>query len=370
MDIDPNVAGVLADSDLVLQFESIGDNCELGLVQRRAGAEPLGLLRFAGAPLRNVVRALHARFASIADPGHVRINAENGEYMVKLTKFDFNYHAHVKVGEMEPEALRQQQIRTVGFLTGKLISDLEDPAKILVFRQNEPLSAGDLVDLRISLSVYGPGILLWVQEACPGHPPGSVDVADERMMVGYVRRLARREAVPDLDFESWMRVLRQAHAIYLRAHDKRLIRLPAARPARTDLTFGAEGNAGPQLGYGWSGPEAGYQWTIGERSLVTMAVPGQAGEYWLEMDVKPYIRPPLLPRQRLDVTIGGTLVHSFTALPIGEVGCLVPGHLIAGKQQVEIVFSHPHAASPMLIAGETDDRRLAVSFSRLALVCA
>jgi hypothetical protein len=44
---------------------------------------------------------------------------------------------------------------------------------------------GDLVDLRIALSAYGPGILPWVQEACPGHPPGSVEVADERMMVGY-----------------------------------------------------------------------------------------------------------------------------------------------------------------------------------------
>ena len=30
---------------LMLRFEALGDNCELGLVQRRAGAEPLGLLR-------------------------------------------------------------------------------------------------------------------------------------------------------------------------------------------------------------------------------------------------------------------------------------------------------------------------------------
>ena len=41
-----------SDHDLVLDFESVGDNCELGIFQRRVGAEPLGLLRFAGAPLR------------------------------------------------------------------------------------------------------------------------------------------------------------------------------------------------------------------------------------------------------------------------------------------------------------------------------
>lgn len=370
MDVEPATASVLDDRDLVLRFESIGDNCELGLVQRHAGAEPLGLLRFAGTPLRNLLRGLNARFANIGDPGHVRISPENGEYMIKLTKYDFTYHSHVKIGEMEPEVLHKQQCRTLRFLADKLISDLETPSKILVFRQNEPLSASDLVDLRIALSVYGPSILLWVQKALPGHPPGSVEVADERMMVGYVRRLAERETVPDLDCASWMQVLRRAHAISLDAFEGRLMRAAAAPPARTELTFGREGNAGPCLGRGWSGPEAGYQWAIGERSLITVDVPGGAEEYWLEMDVAPYVKPPLLPRQRLDVLIDGTLVHSFAALPRGEVGCVVPGDLVAGRPAIEIVLDHPHAASPMLVAGGSDDRRLGVSFRRLALVCA
>jgi hypothetical protein len=370
MDVDPNAVTVLDDHDVALQFESLGDNCELGLVQRQTGAEPLGLLRFAGVPLRNLLRGLNARFANIGDPNHIRINVEHGEYMVKLTKYDFTYHAHVKIGEMEPEALHQQQIRTVGYLAAKLTADLENPSKIVVFRQNEPLLASDLSDLRIALAGYGPNILLWVQEACPGHPPGSVQVADERMMVGYVRRLAERDTVPDLDFSSWMQVLRRAHAIFLQARDGRLVAAAAEPPARTELTFGHEGNAVPQLGFGWSGPEAGYQWAVGERSLLTIDVPGEAEEYWLEMDVLPFVRPPLLPRQRLDVMIGGTLVHSFIALPRGEVGCAVPGHLVAGRKQIEIVLDHPNAASPMLVAREKDDRRLGISFRRLALVCA
>ncbi|WP_158923129.1 hypothetical protein [Acidisphaera sp. S103] len=370
MDADPNTASALSDGELVLRFESIGDNCELGLVQRRAGAEPLGLLRFAGVPLRNLVRGLNARFANIADPSHIRINVEHDEYMVKLTKYDFTFHAQVKAGEIAPEVLHQQQVRTIGFLAGKLIADLETPAKILVFRQNEPLLAGDLIDLRVALAAYGPNVLLWVREACPGHPPGSVVVADERMMVGYVRRLAERDSVPDLDFGSWMRMLRRAHAIWLRASGGRLVSGAAEPPARTELAFGIEGNAGPNLGVGWSGPEAGYQWTVGERSVLIVDVPGEADEYWLEMDVAPYIKPPLLPRQRLDVLIGGTLVHSFVALPRGEVGCVVPGRLVTGRKQIEIMLDHPNAASPMLVAGDKDDRRLGVSFHRIALVCA
>jgi hypothetical protein len=271
---------------LVLFFESICDNCELGLVQRRVGAEALGLLRFARAPLRHLIRALNARFAQISYPEHINIDAENGEYMVKLTKFDLTYHAHVKVGDIEPEALRQQ-----------------------------------------------------------------------------------REDVPDLDLPSWMQVLRHTHAIFRHCRDGRLVHVPAMKPARTELTFGVEGNASVHLGSGWSEPEVGYQWTVGKRSVATLAVPGEAEQYWLEMEVKPYLKPPLLPRQRLDVVAGGQLVHSIPNLAVGEVGCVVPGGLVAGKSKIEIVFNHPDAASPMLIAGQPDDRRLGISFRRLALLC-
>jgi hypothetical protein len=77
-DAVPNTAVAPDDRDLVLNFESIGDNCELGMLQRQVDVEPLGLLRFAGAPLRNVVRPLNARFAGVADPDRIQIEPENG----------------------------------------------------------------------------------------------------------------------------------------------------------------------------------------------------------------------------------------------------------------------------------------------------
>jgi hypothetical protein len=369
MDAVLPAAPELADQDLVLEFESLGDNCELGILQRQLGVEPLGLLRFAGAPVRDLVRALHARFAGIGDPDLIRIEPENGEYMVKLTAYNFTRHADVKLGEMEVEEVHARQCRAVRFLADKLICDLQSGGKILVFRQNEPLLAGDLVDLRVALSSYGHGILLWVREACAGHPPGSVDVADEGMMVGYVRRLAQRHEVPKLDVLSWLQVLRRAYAIAFQALDRRLVPARHGHAPRTELTFGRQGNAAPCLGAGWSGPEAGFTWAIGERSELTIDSPGEAAEYWLEFEVRPYLAPPLLPRQRLDVAVEGTWVHTVFALPRGEVGCVVPGHLVAGRKAVEIVLGHPHAASPMLVAGHHDDRRLGVAFYRLTLAC-
>jgi hypothetical protein len=365
---------VLSDKDLALQFESLGDNCELGLVQRRVGVEPLGLLRFAGAPVRHLISALDLRLEGIADPATVHVYQENGEHMIRLSKYDFNYHTHLKSGEADPEALRRQQVGTVGFLTRKFIADLESGEKILVFRQNEPLSANDLVDLRIALSAYGPGLLLWVQEARPGHPAGTVVVADDRLMIGYVTRLAARGNVPELDVRSWLAMLRNAHA--LRPGGPELVPPHAVPPGKravrqpSEIVFGRDGNASGYTHSGWSGAEDGYTWSIDDRSAIDIPSPGAADSYWLEMNVVPFIAPPALPAQVMRVEVNGELVHTFDPLARGQVGCAIPGRLVGDRDLIDIVFDHPNAASPREVAGGNDGRRLAVSFYRLSLRCA
>src|ERR1700761_2131837 len=58
-------------------FQSLGDNCEFGLVQRWAGAEPVHLLRFAGLyiPLEQrldaLVEAIDDGFTDLGDPASV-----------------------------------------------------------------------------------------------------------------------------------------------------------------------------------------------------------------------------------------------------------------------------------------------------------
>ncbi len=363
----------IGDRDLVLQFESLGDNCELGLVQRKLGAEPLGMFRFAGAPLRHLLRAMTARFAGMADPEYIRLQPENGEFMVRLTKYDFIYHADVKIGEADPETLHRQQVQTVRFLVGKLIADLEAAEKIVVFRQNEPLSAIDLIDLRIALAKFGPNTLLWVTEACPDHPPGSVDVIDQRLMVGYVPRLASRDNVPDFDLVPWMTVLRRAWTLCPARHIPPPVGQtppPPQTPAdsRIDLLFGRDGNAGSHAGFGWSAPEDGFMWSIDDRSHLLIDAPPAAGDYWLEMDVVPFLAPPEVTFQTLAVTINGAIVHRFAPLERGVVGCAVPGHLIRGQPKIVILLEHPHAASPSRTSGQQDDRRLAIAFHRLSLI--
>ena len=351
------------DQALVLNFESIGDNCELGILQRRAGVEPLGLLRFAGAPLPHLLRALKARFAGIRDPGGIRVRAENGEFMVLLTRYEMVYHADVKVGEKDPDVVRRQQTRTVGFLVEKLIADLEKPTKILVFRQNEPLLAADLNDLRVALAAYGPGTLLWVQAARPGHPPGTAERIDGGLLAGYVERLAPREQVPDLHVPSWMTMLRRAYALWRDG-----AKATTGVPRRVELQFGAAGNAAPFQGEGWSTPETGFTWAINDRSRLAIDLPvPAANDWWLEMDVVPFEAPPLLPAQSLDIVVNGTTVHRFDPLLRGEVSCRIPAEAVANRPVIDLGLEHPRAASPRKVAGHQDDRRLGMAFRTLSL---
>ncbi len=62
-----------SDAELLCHFESLGRNCEFGFVQRLSGAEPMGLLRFAGMSFDALVQALNTRFAGIAEPGNFTV---------------------------------------------------------------------------------------------------------------------------------------------------------------------------------------------------------------------------------------------------------------------------------------------------------
>ncbi|HVH82471.1 MAG TPA: hypothetical protein VM782_23955, partial [Stellaceae bacterium] len=81
-------------SALMMGFESLGENCEFGLVQRRCGAEPLGLFRFASAPLPKLMAGLEARFEGMADPENLMVQLSDAgtEYMVEDQRFGFLYH--------------------------------------------------------------------------------------------------------------------------------------------------------------------------------------------------------------------------------------------------------------------------------------
>ena len=349
----------MSDRDLVLNFESLGNSCEFGLVQRRVGAEPLGLLRFAGGRLPNIVRALNARFDGMAEPENVQIGQYRDEYMIRLSKYGFVYHTHLLTNEAEPQAVREQQLRVLPFRVNKLLDDLRTAGKVMVFRQDEPLLANDLLDLRAALGSIGPATLLWVQAARDGHPAGSAEFISRRLMTGYVRRLATPGNAPDLDLASWLLMLRRAYALWRGVPNDPL--------PFVEIVFGKDGNAGAFTDAGWADPEDGFTWAIGERSVLRIPPPREAPSFHLKIEVAPFVAPPALPAQTQEIIINGEPVAVFNPLRHGHSIATIPGPLVNRPEGLTIAFSHPRAARPSDLGLGADDRALAVSFRRLRL---
>jgi len=202
----------LAPDALMLRFESLGENCEFGLVQRRCGAEPLGLLRFASAPLPKLLAALRARFQGMGAPNNivVELSSNGREYMVQDRAFGFNYHAWVALGEQTPQEIHAREVRRVPFLIRKLIEDLTAGEKIFVYHGMEPLTLAAARNLAAALRGYGPGTLLWVERADADHQAGSVERIEAGLLKGHIDRFAPGENAHDFSVESWTQLCQAA----------------------------------------------------------------------------------------------------------------------------------------------------------------
>jgi hypothetical protein len=202
--------GVTPLDEVLLAFESLGDNCEFGLVQRQGRAEPLGLFRFAGMSLPKIVRALEARLSGIGTLETIEVFpvGDDREYMVRETWLDTSYHTFHYEDRTDPEDLRQREAKRLAFLRRKLLDDLATGEKIWVWRgETDPTDMQPLLKVLRSL---GPNILFSVVSADVDHPAGTVEWLDRDFMRGYVERLAPHGNIPNIRYRSWFETCENA----------------------------------------------------------------------------------------------------------------------------------------------------------------
>lgn len=193
----------------IMRFESLGDNCEFGLVQRRLGAEPLGLLRFSFIEMVQLVRGLRLGFQGLGDPGttEVSVDGKDEEYVVRDTVFGMTYHTWQYRAQIEIETVRRQQTTRLAFLKRKLMEDVAAGEKIFVVkRANKPLAPEEVLPLYAVLNDLGSNWLLWVVPADQAHPAGTVDVLLPGLLRGYVDRFAPDDNAPDLSLDTWVQI--------------------------------------------------------------------------------------------------------------------------------------------------------------------
>jgi hypothetical protein len=208
-----------AETTLMGQFQSLGDNCEFGLVQRRLGAEPLGLFRFAHTTIDGLIAAFDTRFVALQSPDNIEVRYgqyPNGEfeYATSVPQYQFNNHAAYQSGNMSLDERRSKEMKRLNFLARNLIEDAESGRKVFVYKSNVPLAEERIKQLHRAIAVYGPCWLLWVTPATADWPAGRVDEVSAGFLRGSVDRFAPYEMANDSSVQGWRTVCRNAYLLW------------------------------------------------------------------------------------------------------------------------------------------------------------
>lgn len=156
--------------ELLDQFESIGDNCELGFVQRFHGVEPSSLFRWATAPLHGVLTGLADGWADIYAWENLRPWASD---MAWDDKYQCAFHGSMRCALIDGEmtfTLSEKDHRTAWkrdrtklfHMRGKMLEGLRNPSRIYVAKANAGLALDTVQQLKASLDRYGEHRLLCV----------------------------------------------------------------------------------------------------------------------------------------------------------------------------------------------------------------
>ena len=211
--------GGQAESDLVMRFESCGDNCEFGLLQRKIGVERMALLRYAGvADVFALADAIENRFEGFAEGEALHIHTFGAEWMAAVPAQRMNFHTGRIIADISEERIRTEERRKLQFLAQKFVDDIEDGVKIFVYRtlrdgRGGPDGMKGMDRLYDAMRAIGPARLLWVNEADAAHPPATVRQVRDGLFHGFVERLAPHHDAFATDPEGWVKLLTEAAAL-------------------------------------------------------------------------------------------------------------------------------------------------------------
>jgi hypothetical protein len=194
-------------------FQSLGSNCEFGLVQRHFGCESLGLFRFATTPMKGLIAFLKAGTDPFVSPDALDIVAADwGEYTAGLEPYGFVFHSGLQTAAMSPETVRDHQQRRLRFLWRKLGEDLEEANRIFIYKSGLWMAQSRVAELAALLRRRGPNHLLWITPEEPGWPAGTVKMVSPGLMRGTLDRLNSDPA--GCSFDLWIEVCRRAHRLW------------------------------------------------------------------------------------------------------------------------------------------------------------
>ena len=196
------------------RFESLGNNCEFGLVQRFFGIEPLGLFRFNWADAKCLVQGISDGFSELYTADCVQIRRDpSGEHIGHVDAYKYTYHTDRFDDHLDADRFKKSEANRLRFLARKLLEDMEEGDKILVRKGEDDDSYDQIVQLQQQIRQRGAATLLWVTKATIDHPPGSVELFRDGLLRGYIEQFAPPSTVARAMFTTWAKLCVTAHTM-------------------------------------------------------------------------------------------------------------------------------------------------------------
>lgn len=197
---------------MLLDFESVGYDCEFGLVQRYWGLEPLGLFRFTSAPINELIAALDTDFIEYGADGDLSIfEGPQDHLFCRSTRYGFSYNTCCLASQTEPRAIIGREYKKVRYLKQRFLEDLASGQKIFV--RNEVGDADEIENLARALRRHGPATLLSIVAPTDGRRAGDVGWRADGLIEATIDTAVLFRRSGSVPLEDWLTVCGRAHAL-------------------------------------------------------------------------------------------------------------------------------------------------------------
>ena len=204
------------EAELIMSFESLGDNCEFGLVQRLIGRERLSLLRYAGVgDVFALARGIAGGLAIFNEPDCIDVSHHAHEWVAGVPALQLSFHTGRNVSNNSLEQVKHDENRKLTYLAQKFIEDCETADKVFVYRVHRDVRGGPdglrgMEEIYAALRRHGPARLLWVNVEDEAHANGTIEHVREGLYRGWIDHLAPHSNAFDYRPRSWLNLLEHA----------------------------------------------------------------------------------------------------------------------------------------------------------------
>jgi hypothetical protein len=193
-------------TSLLDRFESLGDSCELALLQRLYNVNNVSLLRWADTPPAALVAALNDDLGGVGDARYTIVTVKGNEYLTADTRYSMSSHTFTLASAEPIETFSAEQCGRIQWLRERLIEGLKSADKIFVYAYKEGISDTHVVQLHEALCRYSPkNILVCMRLEDAAHAAGSVEQVREGLFMGYLDRFS----TIDIPVDAWLSVCRE-----------------------------------------------------------------------------------------------------------------------------------------------------------------